>query len=116
VSRAPEGPQRRVQVAPRAQRRAADVGLRHDEHVGDLHDPALEELQDVARAGLHDHRDGVGDLGDVGLALPDAHRLDDDDVERRRERLRGARVAGARPPRRPPAAVERMNTPVSSGS
>ena len=63
-----ERAQRRVQVAPRAQRDVAEVGLRDDEHVGDLHDPRLDELQRVAGAGLHDDRDGVGDLGDLGLA------------------------------------------------
>ena len=84
-----ERAQRGAQVAARPQRDLPEVGLRHDEHVGDLHDPALQELQDIARPGLHDDRDRVGDLGDLGLALPDPDRLDDDDVEGGRERLRG---------------------------
>ena len=78
-----------MQVAPRAHRDLAEVGLRDHEHVGDLHDPGLEELQHVARSGLDDDGDRVGHLGDLGLALADADRLDDDDVEGGRERLRG---------------------------
>ena len=78
-----------VEVAPRAQRHVAEVGLRHDEHVGDLHDPGLEELQDVAGAGLDDDGDGVGHLGDLGLGLADADGLDDDDVEGGGQRLGG---------------------------
>ena len=72
----------------------AEVGLGHDEHVGDLHDPGLEELEHVAGARLDDDRDGVGGLGDLGLGLADADRLDDDDVEGRRERLRGGARGG----------------------
>ena len=83
-----------MQVAPRARRDGAEVGLRDDEHVGDLHDPGLEELEHVARAGLDDDRDGVGGLGDLGLGLADADRLDHDDVERRRERLGGGAGRG----------------------
>ena len=78
-----------------------EVGLRDDEHVGDLHDPRLQELQDVAAAGLHHDRDGIGHLGHLGLGLTDADGLDDDDVERRGERVGGgARRGGeaAEPP------------------
>ena len=87
-----------------AHRDLAEVGLRHDEHVGDLHDPRLQELQHVAAAGLHDDGDRVGDVGDLGLGLADADRLDHDDVERRRERVRRARASpgrGRRGARRP---------------
>ncbi len=83
------------------QRDLTEVGLRHDEHVGDLHDPGLQELQDVAAARLHDDGDRVGDVGDLGLGLADADRLDHDDVERRRERVRG----GTRRPRQPAEAL-----------
>ena len=93
--------ERSAALRSRRARRATspEVGLRHDEHVGDLHDPGLQELQDVARAGLHDDRDRVGDLGDVGLALADADRLDDDDVEGRGQRL-GRRARRRAPGRR----------------
>ena len=84
-----------MQVAPCAHGDVAEVGLRDDEHVGHLHDPGLQELQDVARAGLHDHGDGVGHVGDLRLALPDSDGLDHDDVEGRRERL-GRRARGRR--------------------
>ena len=71
--RAPaERAQRRAQVAPRADRDLAEVGLGHDQHVRDLHDPRLQELQHVAAARLHHHDDGVGDLRDLGLRLADA--------------------------------------------
>ena len=82
-------PQRGPQVAQRALGDLPEVGLRDDEHVGDLHDPGLEELQRVARAGLHDDHDRVGGARHVGLGLPDPDRLDDNDVERGRQRLRG---------------------------
>ena len=85
-----ERAQRGVQVAPRALGDVAEVGLGHHEHVGDLHDPGLEELQDVARAGLDDDGDGVGHLGDVGLALARPRRS-------RRPRRRRRRPARARP-------------------
>ena len=96
-----ERAQRRVQVAPRAQGDVAEVGLGHHEHVGDLHDPRLQELQDVARAGLDDDGDGVGHLGDVGLALADADGLDDDDVEGGRQRVRGGARGGRQPAEAP---------------
>ncbi len=77
-----ERAQGRAEVAPGAHRDLPEVGLGHDEHVGDLHDPRLQELQHVAAAGLHDDGDGVGDVGDVGLGLAHADGLDDDHVER----------------------------------
>ena len=89
---AAERAQRGAQVAHGALGDRAEVGLGDDEHVRHLHDPGLEELEHVAGTRLHDDRDRVGRLGDLGLGLPDADGLDDDDVERRRERLRrGAR-------------------------
>ena len=109
-----ERAQRGVEVAPRAQRDVAEVGLRHDEHVGHLHDPRLEELQRVAGAGLHDDRDGVGDLGDLGLGLADADGLDDDDVERGGERLRG-RARRGRQAAEPPAGGGRADEHAAVG-
>jgi hypothetical protein len=77
----PHGAQSRGEVAPRPQRGVAHVGLRHDQHVRHFHDPGLQELQRVAGTRLHDHRDGVAQLGDVGLGLADANRLDNHHVE-----------------------------------
>ena len=101
VSRSPTERSARAQVAARAQRDLAEVRLGDHEHVGDLHDPALEELQRVAGCGLHHDRDGVRDLRHVGLALADADRLDDDDVERGGER-RGGLARRGREPSEPP--------------
>ena len=95
-----ERAQRGDEVAPGAHGDLAEVGLGDDEHVGHLHDPGLQELQDVARAGLHDDGDGVGGLGDLGLGLADADGLDHDDVERRRQRLGGG-ARGRREPAEP---------------
>ena len=97
-----------MQVAPRALGDRAEVGLRHDEDVGDLHDPRLQELQDVAAAGLHHDGDGIGHLGDLGLGLPDADGLDDDDVERRGQRVRGG-ARGGRQAAEPPAGRHRAD-------
>ena len=83
-----------AQVAHGADGHDAEVGLRDHEHVGHLHDPGLQELQRVAGAGLDDHRDRVGRLGDLGLGLADADGLDHDDVERGRQRLRGGARGG----------------------
>ena len=101
--RVAQRPQRHPQVADRPGGDRAEVGLGHDQHVGHLHDPGLQELQDVAGAGLDHDRDGVGRLGHLGLGLADADRLDHDDVEGRRERVGGgARRGGeaAEPPAR----------------
>ena len=103
-----------MQVAPRAQRDVAEVGLGHHEHVGDLHDPRLQELQDVARAGLDDDGDGVGHLGDVGLALADADGLDHDDVEGGGQRLRG-RARGGREPAEAPGRGGRADEDAAVG-
>ena len=75
--------------ASRAGGDATEVGLGDDEHVGHLHDPGLQELQHVARAGLDDDRDRVGDVGDLGLGLANADGLDHDHVERGGERPGG---------------------------
>ena len=56
--------------------------------------PALRNCSDVARAGLDDDRDGVRRLGDLGLGLADADRLDHDDVEGGGERLGGGARGG----------------------
>ena len=92
-----ERAQRRAQVAPRAQRDLAEVGLGHHEHVGDLHDPGLEELQGVAGARLDHDRGRVGRLGDLRLGLADADRLDHDDVEGGGQRLGGRAGGGGEP-------------------
>ena len=102
--------QRGVQVAPRAGGDLAEVGLRHDEHVRDLHDPRLQELQRVARARLDDDRDGVGGVGDVGLGLPTPTVSMTTTSKAWASACAAARVAGARPPSRSPAAIERMKT------
>ena len=103
-----ERAQRQAQVAYRAGGGPAEVGLAHDEHVGHLHDPRLEELQDVAGAGLDDDGHAVGGLGDLGLGLADPDGLDDDDVEGGRERVRGR--AGRRG-----EAADPLAAPPSSG-
>ena len=81
--------QRGGQVTPRTARDVLEVGLCHHQDVGHLHDPGLQELQDVAGAGLDDHRHRVAEVRDVGLGLAHPDRLDDDHVERGGECLRG---------------------------
>ena len=104
----------RPQVLLGAAGRRAEVGLGDHQHVGHLHDPGLQELQRVAAAGLHDHRDGVGGLGDVGLGLPDADGLDHDDVEGVRERLR-RRAGRGREPAEPLAGGHAADEDVAVG-
>ena len=116
VERAPSERSAALRSRARGDRHLPEVRLRDDQHVRDLHDPRLQELQGVPAAGLHDDDDGVGDLGDVGLGLADADGLDHDHVERRRQCVAAAACARARPPRRSPAAVERISTPLSAGS
>jgi len=65
--------------------------------VRDLHDPGLQELQRVPRTGLNDDGDGVGGLGDRGLGLTYADRLDHHHVEGRRERLSAGPGRGRQP-------------------
>ena len=81
-------------------RRAGPVrsALRHDDHVGHLHDPGLEELEHVAGGRLHDHRHRVGHVGHLDLGLTDPDGLDHHHVERRGQRGRRAawRVRGRR--------------------
>ena len=63
--------------------------------------PALMNCSASPEPGCTIDGDGVGDLGDLGLGLPDADGLDDDDVERGGERLRGGARRGreaAEPP------------------
>ena len=86
------GTQSRRQIPPRAHRGIAHVRLGHDEDVGHLHDPRLQELQRVAGARLHDNGDRVAQLRDISLGLPDANRLDNHDVEGGSERL--SRIPG----------------------
>ena len=56
------------------------VGLVDRDHVGELDHALLQALQFVAGAGEHQHQEKVGHVGDSGLRLADADRLDDDDV------------------------------------
>ena len=68
----------------------------HDEDIGDLHDARLERLHFVAGAGDERHDRHVGRANDIDLVLPDADRLDDDEVlPRRVEDERGV-AGGAR--------------------
>ena len=84
--------------------RAVAVGLVHHEDVGDLEQARLHHLHRVARLGHQDDDDGVGEPHDVELGLPDADRLDEDDVHAERveqahhvaRRARQAAVAAAR--------------------
>src|SRR5579864_2049081 len=78
------------------------------DHVGDLHDPRLQRLHGVAGAGHEHERDGVGDADHLHLALPRAHRLEEDDVlaggvedEQRLQRRLGEAAEMAARPHRP---------------
>ena len=57
------------------------VALVDDQDVGDLQDAGLDRLHFVAESGRADDDVRVGDATDVNLGLPDADRLDDDDIE-----------------------------------
>ena len=59
---------------------AVAVGLVDDVDVTDLEDAGLGGLDAVAQAGCHQHHGGVGEPGDLDLALADADGLDDHDV------------------------------------
>ena len=56
------------------------VGLVDHVDVADLEDPRLRGLDAVAHARRDQHQRGVGHRGDLDLALPDAHGLDQDHV------------------------------------
>jgi hypothetical protein len=58
---------------------------------------------------------GVGRLGDLGLGLADADVSITTTSKAAASACAAARVAGASPPSRSPAAVERMNSPRSAG-
>ena len=98
-------PERAFEVALGALGDAAQIGLGDQGDVRDLDDAGLHELQAVARARLDREHHRVGELGDLGLRLADAHGLDQDDVVERAHQHRGgggrdrrARPAGrARP-------------------
>ena len=105
------GAQERERVAvgvDGARRRVGQVavGLVDEHQVGQLDDAALDPLQLVAAAGDEQEQEEVRHAGDRGLALSDAHGLDEHDVEARgladEERLAGAardaaeRAAGGR--------------------
>ena len=57
------------------------IGLVDDKDVGDLHDAGLEHLDRIAAAGLKRDERRVRQLRDRNLALADADRLDEHDVE-----------------------------------
>ena len=59
---------------------ALAVRLVHGEDVGALEDTRLDRLHVVAEPGRHHDQRGVRHAGDLQLVLPDADRLDDDDV------------------------------------
>ena len=58
-----------------------EVGLVDDDEVGQLHHALLDRLQVVAGVGQLQQHEHVGHAGDGRLALADADRLDDHDVE-----------------------------------
>ena len=84
-------------------RRGIEVGLVVDDDVGELDDAALDRLQLVAGVGQRAART-VDHAGDRDLALADADRLDDHDVEARRPRRPASPRAScaATPPSVPP--------------
>jgi hypothetical protein len=49
---------------------------------------ALTSRRVLSAAWLHDDGDGIGDVGDLRLGLPDAYRLDHDNIECCCERVR----------------------------
>ena len=56
------------------------IGLVDREHVGALENPGLDRLHVVAHAGRHHDQRGVRGARDLELVLPDADRLDENDV------------------------------------
>jgi hypothetical protein len=85
--------------------RGVEIGLVDDDQVGQLHDALLDRLQVVAGVGQLQEDEHVGHAGDRGLALADAHGLDDhgavagrlDDTDRlARRRRHAAERAAAR--------------------
>ena len=56
------------------------VRLVDDEDVGDLENPRLDRLDVVPKPRNDEHEIGVRNLDDLHLVLPDADRLDEDDV------------------------------------
>ena len=66
-----------------AGRESFEIGLVHEEDVGQLEQARLHELDQVARCGLCDEYEGLDEIRDAGLGLPDADRLDDHVVEAR---------------------------------
>ena len=70
--------------------------------------PAFRNWRTSPAPGLDDDRDGVGRLGHLRLGLADADRLDHDDVEGGRERVRGG-ARGGREAAEPPARRHRAD-------
>ncbi len=65
-------------------RNVVAVGFVDRDHVGQLDDAFLDALQFVPGARHHQHQEKVGHVGDGGLGLADADRLDDQHVVARR--------------------------------
>ena len=78
--------------------------------------PALRNCSASPRPGLDDDRDGVGRLGDLGLRLADADRLDHDDVEGGGERLGGGAGRGREPAEPLPGGGRADEQPAVGGS
>ncbi len=88
---------------------AVAVGLVDDEDVADLEDPGLGRLDAVAHARGEQHQRGVGEAGDLDLALADADGLDEDTSQPAASSTRSAcGVVQASPPRWPREAIDRM--------
>jgi hypothetical protein len=78
----PEQAQRRRDLRARARRRRfVQVGLVDDDQIGELHHAFLDRLQVVTGVGQLQQHEHVGHAGHRALALADADRLDDHDVE-----------------------------------
>ena len=58
-----------------------EIGFVDEEDVRPLEDARLHELDEIAGGGLGHEDEGLDEVRDAGLGLPDADRLDEDDVE-----------------------------------
>jgi hypothetical protein len=71
----PQAIERPGEICRCALREPPVIALVHHDHVRDLHDAGLDELQDIARAGLNHETYRVDDVLYVRLGLSDAGRL-----------------------------------------
>ena len=78
-------------------RRHRVIRFVHDEDVGDFEDARLEQLDRIAAARLQRDERRVREFGDLDLGLPDADRLDDDDVFAERVHERDGVAPSLRP-------------------